>query len=152
MPLFKMGIAAATLAGLFAAQHLLVRAESAPAVEQGAVVLFEFTITVPESRIVIPPNVSQFVPGHHDLLPSLEEALTGMKTGEHKRVNLSSDQAFGPYDESKKGVISKAHLPADTKPGTVLTTEEGVPFLVVDLSGPLAAVDFNIHWRETSGD
>jgi len=77
------------------------------------------------------------------MLPNLEKALTGMKQGEEKRVDLSADEAFGPYDESKKTVISKDHLPADTKPGTVLTTEEGVPFVVVDVSGPEAEVDFN---------
>lgn len=122
---------------------LLVSAESSPSVQDGAVVLMEFTITVPESRLVIPKNVSQFVPGHHELLPNLEKALNGMKKGEEKRVDLSSDEAFGPYDETKKGVISSEHLPPGTEPGTILTTEEGIPFVVTEVSGPLASVDFN---------
>ena len=143
MPRFTMFIVAAALAGMFVPPLLLVRAESGPAVTEGAVVLIEFTITVPESRIVIPNNVSQFVPGQHELLPNLEKALTGMKKGEAKRVDLSSDEAFGPYDETKKGVISSEGLPPDTKPGTVLTTEEGVPFVVTEMSGPIASVDFN---------
>jgi FKBP-type peptidyl-prolyl cis-trans isomerase 2 len=143
MQFFKMWVLTTTAVGMFAAQLMLVRAENSPSVTEGAVVVIEYTITVPESRIVIPNNVSQFVSGHHDLLPNLEKALTGMKKGDETRVDLTSDQAFGPYDESKKGIISKDHLPADTQPGTVLTTEEGVPFVVVDLSGPLAAVDFN---------
>jgi FKBP-type peptidyl-prolyl cis-trans isomerase 2 len=122
---------------------LLVSAEGSPSVRDGAVVLMEFTITVPESRLVIPKNVSQFVPGHHELLPNLEKELTGMKKGEEKRVDLSSDEAFGPYDETKRGVISSEHLPPDTQPGTVLTTEEGIPFVVTEVDGPLASVDFN---------
>jgi FKBP-type peptidyl-prolyl cis-trans isomerase 2 len=77
------------------------------------------------------------------MLPNLEKALTGMKKGDEKRVDLSSDDAFGPYDETKKGVISAESLPPDTKPGTILTTEEGVPFVVTELSGPVASVDFN---------
>lgn len=144
MPRFKILMVVAALMGLLVPPLLLlVWAESGPAIRDGAVVLMEFTITVPEARIVIPKNVSQFVPGHHELLPNLEKALTGMKKGEEKRVDLSSDDAFGPYDETKKGVISTESLPPDTKPGTILTTEEGVPFVVTELSGPVASVDFN---------
>ena len=144
MPRVKILIVMAALMGLLVPPLLLlVWAEGSPSVRDGAVVLMEFTITVPESRIIIPKNVSQFVPGHHELLPNLEKAITGMKKGEEKRVDLSSDDAFGPYDETKKGVISTENLPPDTKPGTVLTTEEGVPFIVTEMSGLVASVDFN---------
>ena len=135
---------AATLAGLLAPPLLLfVWAEGDPVVQEGAVVLMEFTITVPESQLVIPKNVSQFSPGHHELLPNLEKAITGMKKGEEKRVDLSSEDAFGPYDETKKGIISSESLPPGTQPGTIFTTEEGVPFVVTELSGPVASIDFN---------
>ncbi len=143
MPRIKMFSVAAALTGMLIPPLLLVWADNGPAVREGTVVLIEFTITVPESDLVIPNNVSQFVPGHHDLLPNLEKALTGMKKGEEKRVDLSSDEAFGPYDETKTGVISADRLPPDTEPGTILTTEEGVPFVVTELSGPYASVDFN---------
>jgi FKBP-type peptidyl-prolyl cis-trans isomerase 2 len=118
-------------------------AEVSVPVEDGATVLMEYTITVPESKIVIPKNVSQFVPGHHDVLPNLEKALTGMRKGEMKRVELSAEEAFGPYDESKKTTVAADHLPSDVTPGTVLTTQEGVPFVVMDVSGEEAHVDFN---------
>lgn len=139
-----MWIAAAAFVGLLAPPlMLLVRAEGSPVVREGVVVLMEFTITVPESQLVIPKNVSQFTPGHQELLPNLEKAITGMKKGEEKRVDLSSDDAFGPYDETKKGVISSESLPPGTQPGTIFTTEEGVPFVVTELSGPVASIDFN---------
>ncbi len=141
---FKLFVVVSALVGLLIPPLMLVvSAENEPIIQDGAVVLMEFTITVPESRLVIPKNVSQFTPGHHEMLPNLEKALTGMKKGEEKRVDLSSDDAFGPYDETKKGVISAESLPPDTKPGTILTTEEGVPFVVTELSGPVASVDFN---------
>jgi FKBP-type peptidyl-prolyl cis-trans isomerase 2 len=66
-----------------------------------------------------------------------------MKKGDEKRVDLSSDDAFGPYDDTKKGVISSESLPPGTQPGTIFTTEEGVPFVVTELSGPVASIDFN---------
>ena len=144
MPLSKMWVAAAAILALLAPPLLLVVwADNAPVVQDGSVVLMEFTITVPESQLVIPKNVSQFTPGQHELLPNLEKAITGMKKGEEKRVDLSSDDAFGPYDETKKGIISSESLPPDTQPGTILTTEEGVPFVVTELSGPVASIDFN---------
>ena len=144
MPRSKMWFAAATLVGFIAPPlMLLVWAEGSPVVQEGAVVLMEFTITVPESQLVIPKNISQFTPGHHELLPNLEKALTGMRKGDEKRVDLPSDDAFGPYDETKKGVISTESLPPGTQPGTIFTTEEGVPFVVTELSGPVASIDFN---------
>jgi len=144
MPRLKIMMVMIAFIGLLVPPLLLmVWAEGGPSVRDGAVVLMEFTITVPESQLVIPKNVSQFVPGHHELLPNLEKALTGMMKGEEKRVDLSSDEAFGPYDETKRGIISTESLPPDTQPGTILTTEEGVPFIVTDMSGPVASVDFN---------
>jgi len=50
------------------------QAETTARVQEGATVLMEYTITVPESHLIIPKNVSQFVPGHHDVLPNLEQA------------------------------------------------------------------------------
>ena len=144
MPRLKMWVVAAAFVGLLAPPLMLfVWAEGDPVVQEGAVVLMEFTITVPESQLVIPKNVSQFTPGHHELLPNLEKAITGMRKGEEKRVDLASDDAFGPYDETKKGIISSESLPPGTQPGTIFTTEEGVPFVVTELSGPVASIDFN---------
>ena len=140
----KLWVAAAALVGMLAPPLMLyVWADGDSVVQDGSIVLMEFTITVPESQLVIPKNVSQFTPGHHELLPNLEKAITGMKKGEEKRVDLSSDDAFGPYDETKKGIISSESLPPNTQPGTIFTTEEGVPFVVTELSGPVASIDFN---------
>jgi FKBP-type peptidyl-prolyl cis-trans isomerase 2 len=140
----KLWIAAAALVGMLAPPLMLfVWADDVPVVQEGSVVLMEFTITVPESQLVIPKNVSQFTPGHNELLPNLEKAITGMKKGDEKRVDLSSDDAFGPYDDTKKGIISSESLPPDTQPGSIFTTEEGVPFVVTEMSGPVASIDFN---------
>ena len=144
MPLSKIWMAAAVLLGMLAPPlMMLVWADVEPVVQEGSVVLMEFTITVPESQLVIPKNVSQFTPGHDELLPNLEKAITGMKKGEEKRVDLSSDDAFGPYADTKKGVIGSESLPPSTQPGTIFTTEEGVPFVVTEMSGPVASIDFN---------
>jgi FKBP-type peptidyl-prolyl cis-trans isomerase 2 len=143
MFLLKVSFLTAAIAGLLATQLVLGKMESSSPVVDGAVVSIEYTITVPASHVVIRDNVSEFVPGRHELLPNLEKALTGMKKGEEKRVDLRSDDAFGPYDESKKRVISRDRLPAGVEPGMILETEEGAHFVVVELLDSLAAIDFN---------
>src|SRR4051812_32238279 len=136
--------AALTIAVICTASVLLIaEADTNVPVADGATVLIEFTITVPESRMIIPKNVSQFVPGRNQMLPNLERALTGMRKGQEKRVDLSVNEAFGPYDETKKTVMSKHTLPPNVTPGMVLTTDEGVPFVVKSVSGSDVEVDFN---------
>lgn len=112
-------------------------------IEPGTLVLMEYTITIPEFELTMPPNFIQFVSGQHELLPKLERALTGLKHGEGTRVELGSDEAFGAYDESKKFEISKDRLPEDVEPGMVLATEEGLECVVVDLWEDMAQIDFN---------
>lgn len=129
--------------GLVAGTLHLQKGERNPQVADGAIVLMKVTVTEPESRIVITSDVGQFVPGHHELLPNLEKAITGMKKGEAKRIHLSPDEAFGAYDESKKRMISIDQLPGDAKPGTILETEEGAHFMVVERWGSLVSIDFN---------
>ena len=114
-----------------------------PSVAEGAIVFMEYTITIPESDLTIPHNLTLFEQGHQDLFPKVEQALTGMKKGEEKRIDLSSDEAFGPYDESKRVEVSKDLLPTYVQPGMALVTEEGIPFVVIDLVGPMAELDFN---------
>lgn len=110
---------------------------------EGTVVVMVYTITIPESDLFIPSHFAQFVPGDHELLPNLEIALTGMKQGETKRVELSSDEAFGPYEAAKQVEVTKDRLPEDAEPGMVLTTEDGTPCVLVDVAETMATIDFN---------
>ena len=112
-------------------------------IADGKKVVIEFTITVPEEHAVIPKNVAQFVQGKHDLLPALENALNGLKAGETKRVDLKPDQAFGPYDESKKMKVAREELPSDLRPGAIMQNRDGRPFTVVEVSDKNALIDYN---------
>ena len=112
-------------------------------IADGKKVVIEFTITVPEEHAIIPKNVAQFVQGQHELLPALESALIGLKPGETKRVDLKPDEAFGPYDERKKMMVTREELPSDLRPGTVLQNREGQPFTVVEVSDSKALIDYN---------
>lgn len=135
-------LAAVLLALLFAVGPAL-SGQSDDQITQGAKVTIAFTITVPETRVIVPDNVSQYVPGQRQLIPALEQALTGMKAGEEKRVDLQAEEAFGPYDERKKVTVNREELPQDAQAGSVHRTQDGVPFAVVSLSDNAAVIDFN---------
>jgi FKBP-type peptidyl-prolyl cis-trans isomerase 2 len=112
-------------------------------IADGKKVVIEFTITVPEEHAVIPKNVAQFVQGKHDLLPALESALNGLKAGETKRVDLKPDEAFGPYDETKKMKVAREELPSDLRAGAIMHNRDGRPFVVVEVSDNNALIDYN---------
>lgn len=110
---------------------------------EGTVVVMVYTISIPESDLFIPSHFAQFVPGDHELLPNLEMALTGLKQGETKRVELSSNEAFGPYEAAKQVEVTKDRLPKNAEPGMMLATEDGTPCVLLDVSETMATIDFN---------
>jgi FKBP-type peptidyl-prolyl cis-trans isomerase 2 len=69
--------------------------------------------------------------------------VTGMKTGDEKKVELSAEEGFGPYDAKKKKTVPKSDLPAGTKEGDVLEDLAGQQATVTQLSDSSAVVDYN---------
>ncbi|MES4784807.1 MAG: hypothetical protein C4294_02135 [Nitrospiraceae bacterium] len=96
-----------------------------------------------DEQEVIPNNVSEYVHGKDQVLPKLKAALTGMKTGERKRIDLQPDEAFGPYDEQKMMRVRRDESPPTARTGSVYQTPHGEPFTVVALSESTAVIDFN---------
>lgn len=85
----------------------------------------------------------QFVQGQHQLLPALERVVADMKPGEQKKVELSPEEGFGPYDAQKKKTVPRQELPAGTQEGDVLEDHAGKEMTVTQLSGSSAVVDYN---------
>jgi FKBP-type peptidyl-prolyl cis-trans isomerase 2 len=112
-------------------------------VSDGAKVRLAFTITIPETDTIIPNNVREFVSGRHEIFPAVERALTGMKTGDEKRIDLQPDDAFGTYDAAKKVSINREMLPPDVGVGTILKSSSGVLLTVVEMLGTAAIIDYN---------
>ena len=113
------------------------------AVAEGAKVTIAFTLTVPETHQTIPDNVSEYTPGENEIIPALEDALMGLTPGEHKRVELQPEEAFGPHDEQKMIKIRRDMLPPTAGPGSIYQASDGQPITVVALSEDTAVVDFN---------
>lgn len=64
----------------------------------------------------------QFTIGEGQVIPGLEQAVTGMSPGEAKTTQILADQAYGPYQESKVVQVNRDRFPPhlDLQIGTVL--------------------------------
>jgi FKBP-type peptidyl-prolyl cis-trans isomerase 2 len=114
-----------------------------PRITDGSNVTFFYQITVPGEGGFEVKNFGRFVQGQHQLLPALERVVTGMKTGDEKKVELSAEEGFGQYDTKKKKTVPKSDLPAGTKEGDVLEDLAGQQATVTQISGSSAVMDYN---------
>jgi FKBP-type peptidyl-prolyl cis-trans isomerase 2 len=112
-------------------------------VTEGSIVTLMYHITVPGQAGFEVRDISQFVQGQHQMLPTVERVVNGMKTGDEKKVELSPEQGFGPYDANKKKTVSRAELPGETKEGDILEDRTGTPATVAQLSDSSAVIDYN---------
>ncbi|HEV8325985.1 MAG TPA: FKBP-type peptidyl-prolyl cis-trans isomerase [Nitrospiraceae bacterium] len=109
----------------------------------GSRVTYFSQITVPGECEFEVRDLGQFVQGRHQLPPALELVVTGMKTGDKKKVELSAEEGFGPYDANKTKTIPKSDLPAGTKEGDVIEDRAGQQATVTQLSDRYAVMDYN---------
>ncbi len=112
-------------------------------VVDGAEVTIAFTLMVPETHQRIPDNVSEYTAGEGQIIPALEDALMGMKPGEHKRVDLQPEEAFGPYDDQKIMEVRRDMLPPTVRSGSIYQLLDGQPITIVALAENTAVVDLN---------
>ena len=114
-----------------------------PRIIDGSNVTFFYQITVPGECEFEVRELGQFVQGRHQLPPALERVVTGMKTGDQKKVELSAEEGFGPYDAKKRKTVPKSELPAWTQEGDVLLDRAGQEATVTQLSDRSAVMDYN---------
>lgn len=117
-------------------------AGESPQIADGSSVTLSYDISVPGEGFKV-RDVGRFVQGKHELLPALEQAVAGLKTGDVKKVSLSAAEGFGPYSAEKTMTVPRKDLPAGTKEGDVLEDAEGKPATVSRLSEQSAVVDYN---------
>jgi FKBP-type peptidyl-prolyl cis-trans isomerase 2 len=129
-----------TLGILIQAGHA---ADSRP-ISDGSKVTLLYEITVPGNEQLELRDLSQFVQGQHQMLPALEQAVSGMHRGEKAKVKLSEDQAFGSYDSSKKTVVPKQDLPRGAKTGDIIEDRKtGKQATITQMSDTDAVMDYN---------
>lgn len=136
--------------------------QMAPAIETGAQVQVEYTLTV-DGQVV---DSSQgrgplkYVQGQGQLIPGFERQLVGLRRGDERDVTVSPEEGYGPVNPQAFIEVPKTQLPADTKPevGMMLqgNTQDGRPFratisevgdetVKLDMNHPLAGKTLNFH-------
>ena len=124
------------------------------------VVTLHYTLTDNDGKVIDKSEDSSFayLHGASNIIPGLEDALTGKSAGEEMSVSVSPEQAYGVRDESMLQQVSKnmfedaAQIAVGTQfhaqgPNgemlvvTVLEVEE--EHVVVDGNHPLAGVELN---------
>jgi FKBP-type peptidyl-prolyl cis-trans isomerase SlpA len=86
--------------------------------------------------------------GAGELLPALEALITGLQVGEHKRFDLTPEQAFGPYRDELVERVKREHMPdEDIEPMSIMefTAPDGSRYsgLVREIDAQSALIDFN---------
>jgi len=118
------------------------QAES-PGIVEGSNVTFLYQITIPGATAVGYRDVGQFVQGRHEIFPALEREVAGMKPGEEKKVELTAEEGFGPYDDKKKMDVPRTQLPATAKEGAIVQDKAGHFATVAEFSDSTAVLDYN---------
>lgn len=144
-----LGLAASSGIAAEAGQNMEVSAgQNAPGpsipITEGSKVTLLYQITVPGDDQIEVRDLSQFIQGQHQMLPALEQAVSGMRRGDKREVKLTEDQAFGSYDAKKKAVVPTKELPAGVKTGDIIEDRRtGQQATITQLSQTDAVMDYN---------
>jgi len=87
-----------------------------------------------------------FTLGGEGMIKGFDSAVQGMAVGEEKTVQLSPEQAYGPYKEELVRAVPLGDLPNTTTPyqiGDRLSTAYGRQVVIVDVNDTAAMIDFN---------
>jgi FKBP-type peptidyl-prolyl cis-trans isomerase SlyD len=95
------------------------------------------------------PESIAFCLGHGVMPPALETAMMGMAVNEHKKIQLTPEEAYGEVDENLITEVERSDFEGekDLRPGLVFETvdEENHPvyFVVSKVKDDTVVIDFN---------
>jgi len=117
-------------------------------IEEGSNVAFEYTLSLDDGS-VIESNVGEesmsYIQGQQQILPALEDELTGMQAGDEKKVTLVAEDAYGALQDDAFREVPLENIPADARTvGTTLSSPgyEG-SIRVHELRDETVILDFN---------
>lgn len=91
----------------------------------------------------------QYLHGHGNIVPGLEQALAGKVTGDEVKVSVPPERGYGARDPQRVFDVDRSRLPGDLDPkvGTMLAmqTPEGhqVPLTITQVGAETVTVDAN---------
>jgi len=113
---------------------------------EGSRVTVGVVIALPDSEPILSSEGHAplvYIHGQHQILPALEDALTGARVGDRKTLHLAPEQAFGPYDQTMRLTVERQALPDDLEVGDIIRYPHGRPSTVLALDGDDAVLDLN---------
>ncbi len=146
-----------SLNALFA---LLVFASSVPAqsptdaesvIHPGSVVSFNYILKDEDGKVIDSSEGKapmSYTHGKGEIIPGLENELTGLKVGNEKHVTVKPENGYGPVDPRAFQEIEKEKLPPEAlKVGTVLTAHgpggQSMAVRVHEIKEKTVIMDFN---------
>ena len=90
-----------------------------------------------------------YLHGASQVVPGLEDALTGLKTGDKKNVTVTGDQAYGDVDPSLKIEVKRAQFPKEMEIEVGMQFETETPqgdslvFTIAGINGDAVTIDGN---------
>ena len=90
-----------------------------------------------------------YLHGYEEIVPGLENALTGKKAGDSLKVQVKPEDGYGEYDPDKVEEVPREEFPPDMEleEGGIVTAidedDEEVEFLVKKLNEKTVVADFN---------
>ncbi len=150
-----IGLTLALALGVAGAQEKEKEKATSPAIENGAKVQLEYTLKDDGGK-VLDSNKGQepltYTQGQKQIIPGLEQALSGMHAGEEKKVTIKPVDAYGEVNPKAVTEVPKEMLPPDALTvGTELMAQSQAgdrrivrikevreKTVVIDLNHPLA--------------
>jgi len=120
-------------------------------IADGKIVSIEYTLSLESGEILESSTVQEpltYTHGSGELMPGLEEILTGMQEGEKRNGILPPEKGYGPHNPEALIEIPRDHLPPEAwNEGAMLQAAgpkgEQIDGVVSELKKNSAVVDFN---------
>jgi FKBP-type peptidyl-prolyl cis-trans isomerase SlyD len=80
-------------------------------IQDNTVVQFSYKLTVDGEEVE--SNLLEYLHGHGNIIPGLENELAGMQEGESKKVLVQAADAYGEFDPNMVVEINRASFPKD---------------------------------------
>lgn len=122
--------------------------EEEAVISEGKTVGFEYTLTLGDGTVVesnVGGDAFTYVHGEGQILPALEQELSGMAVEDSKQVTLEPEEAYGEVNEAAFQEIPIAQVPEEARVvGTVLGAQgyDG-PIRVHEVKEDTVVLDFN---------
>ena len=120
--------------------------------EANKVISFNYTLKDDQGAVIESTANKQpltFLSGQNQIIPKLEDALSGMLIGGKKNVKVEAVDAYGEYDDNAIQNIKKEQFPAEAKLEVgmryLANSPDGkqVPFVITEVKEEEIIVDFN---------